>query len=63
MNDSMLMQATCRRRELTREVGQARLAAELRRSRLTSRPAQAMTQSNTGKKAPTEMNQKAGGTR
>jgi hypothetical protein len=32
MNDPMLMQAMRRQRELTREAGQARLAARLRRS-------------------------------
>jgi hypothetical protein len=51
MNDFMLMQATCRQRELTQEAGQARLAARLRRSRPTSPPTQAKTRLNTGKKA------------
>jgi hypothetical protein len=52
MNDSMLMQATSRQRELTQEVGQARLAARLRRSRSTSRPTQTKTRKkNTEKRA------------
>ena len=37
MNDSMLMQAASRRAELTREAGQARLAARARRPRPRSR--------------------------
>jgi hypothetical protein len=55
MNDSMLMQATSRQSELTQEVGRARLAARLRRSRSTSRPTQTktltMARKNTEKKA------------
>jgi hypothetical protein len=37
MNDSMLTQATSRRAELTREAGQARLAALVRRPQPTPR--------------------------
>jgi hypothetical protein len=35
MNDSMLMQATSKRAELTREAGQGRLAARMRRPQAT----------------------------
>jgi hypothetical protein len=40
MNDSMLMQATSKRAELTREAGQSRLTARVRRPRPTSLVAQ-----------------------
>jgi hypothetical protein len=51
MNDSMLMQAASQRRELTREAGQARLAAGLRGSRPTSLSAQAKRRLNSQGKA------------
>jgi hypothetical protein len=52
MNDSMLMQAASRRAELTREAGQSRLAARLRRPRPTSRVRQVQSKPKPRAKTP-----------